>query len=810
MNSKLYLLACFCFTIAFTSCEQKAVEPQTFNMKLWYKEPAKASVTDDPNGWNDDAEWLKGLPMGNGAFGAVVFGDVHKERIQLNEESMWSGSENDNNNPDAFPALGKIRELLYEGKYKEATELTNATQICKGVGSGYGSGANVPFGCFQTLGDLWIDFENKQPYENYHRELDLEDAVSRIQYTQDGVNYTREVFVSHPDQLMVIKLTADQAGKLSFNSSMSRPEHAQIHVENDQLIMEGTMTDGKEGEGLNYMVRLSAVNKNGDLSYTDDKLVVKNADEVTLLLTASTDYVLDYPKYKGRPYKDLTQTHLQNGKQTSYEDLLKRHVTDYQQYYKRVDLSLTSNLRDTIPTDVRLQNFKTSTTDLHLVELLFQYGRYLLISSSRPGTLPANLQGIWANKVQTPWNGDYHTDVNVQMNYWPAETTNLGEMHLPLFDLTKTLQTPGSETAKVHYNSDGWVVHPITNVWGYTSPGEGASWGMHVTGGAWLTSHIMEHYYFTLDKAFLKDTYPILKTSTQFYMDWLVEDKLTSALVSGPSVSPENTFIAPDGSKCQISMGPSHDQQVIWQLFKNFIDASNALEIDDEFVQQVTVAQERLAKPKIGADGRLMEWNEAFEEVEPGHRHISHLFGLHPGYQIDVEETPELAAAAKKSLDFRIANGGGHTGWSAAWLINQYARLGEAENALHGLEMVLQKSTNPNLFTSHPPFQIDANFGTTAGIAEMLLQSQSGSIRLLPALPKSWANGSYKGLCARGGFVVDITWEAGIPVDVKVFSKEGGECTLEFKGQKITFDTEKGKAYFPIKEQNPFGAISGE
>ncbi|OMP29997.1 glycoside hydrolase N-terminal domain-containing protein [Mangrovimonas sp. DI 80] len=810
MTSKLYLIAFLGLAISFTSCEQQTAEPQTSNMKLWYKEPAKASVTDDPNGWSDDAEWLKGLPMGNGAFGAVVFGDVHKERIQLNEESMWSGSENDNNNPDAFPALGKIRELLYEGKYKEATELTNATQICKGVGSGYGSGANVPFGCFQTLGDLWIDFENKQPYENYQRELDLEDAVSRIQYTQDGVNYKREVFMSHPDQLMVIKLTADQPGKLSFSTSMSRPEHSQIHTENDQLIMEGTITDGKEGEGLNYIVRLSAVNKSGDLSFTDNELVVKNADEVTLLLTASTDYVLDYPKYKGRPYKDLTRTHLQKGKQTSYKNLLKRHITDYQQYYKRVDLSLTSNLNDTIPTDVRLQNFKTSTTDLHLVELLFQYGRYLLISSSRPGTLPANLQGIWANKVQTPWNGDYHTDVNVQMNYWPAETTNLGEMHLPLFDLTKTLQTPGSETAKVHYNSDGWVVHPITNVWGYTSPGEGASWGMHVTGGAWLTSHIMEHYYFTLDKAFLEDTYPILKASTQFYMDWLVEDKLTGDLVSGPSVSPENTFIAPDGSKCQISMGPSHDQQVIWQLFKNFIDASNALEINDDFVQQVTAAQERLAKPKIGVDGRLMEWNEAFEEVEPGHRHISHLFGLHPGYQIDVEETPELAAAAKKSLDFRIANGGGHTGWSAAWLINQYARLGEAENALHGLEMVLQKSTNPNLFTSHPPFQIDANFGTTAGIAEMLLQSQSGSIRLLPALPKSWANGSYKGLCARGGFVVDVTWKEGIPVDVKVFSKEGGECTLEFKEQKITFDTEKEKEYFPLKEQNPFGAISKE
>ncbi len=391
------------------------------------------------------------------------------------------------------------------------------------------------------------------------------------------------------------------------------------------------------------------------------------------------------------------------------------------------------------------------------------------------------MQGLWTNKIQTPWNGDYHTDVNVQMNYWPAEVCNLGEMHLPLFDLMNSLQKPGSKTARVHYNAGGWVVHPITNVWGYTSPGESSKWGMHVGGGAWLTTHIMEHYYFTLDEAFLQQMYPVLESSVQFYMDWLVPDPKTGELLSGPSVSPENTFIAPDGSRSQICMGPAHDQQVIWQLFKNFIDASAALEINNDFLLQVVEAQGKLAKSKIGDDGRLMEWNEPFEEAEPGHRHISHLFALHPGYQIDIQNTPELARAAKKSLDYRIENGGGHTGWSAAWLISQYARLGEGENAKQGLNTVLAKSTNPNLFGSHPPFQMDANFGATSGIAEMLIQSQSGEIRLLPALPGAWENGEVKGLCARGGFVVDMRWESGTLSDLNIFSVKGRALSCELQ-----------------------------
>jgi len=776
------------------SCQNPGTA-QKPHLKLWYQQAADATATDNPFTWKDDPEWLKALPLGNGSLGAMVFGDVNMERIQLNEESMWSGSPDDNDNPDAYPAQAEIRKLLFLGKYREAIALTRLTQICKGAGSGHGSGASVPFGSFQTLGDLWLDFEKQSAYENYQRELDLEEAVVRVSYTQEGVHYKREVFVSHPDQLLVVRLTADKAGMISFRSSLSRPEKFMTASGEDQLLLFGALSDGKQGEGLQYMARLSALNRNGTLTYTDSSLVVSDADEVTLLLSASTDYLLEYPGYSGRDYEKLTEQSLQLGKQLSFETLLKTHIEDYQNYYKRMSFEITSDRFDTIPTDVRLRAFKETRSDPHLVELLFQYGRYLLISSSRPGSLPANLQGLWTNKIQSPWNGDYHTDVNIQMNYWLAEVSNLGEMHLPLFDLMSSLQKPGSKTARVHYNAGGWVVHPITNVWGYTAPGESSGWGMHVGGGAWLATHIMEHYYFTLDEAFLQQMYPVLESSVHFYMDWLIPDPETGELLSGPSVSPENTFIAPDGSKSQICMGPAHDQQVIWQLFKNFIDASAALEINNEFLQEVVEAQGKLAKSKIGDDGRLMEWNDAFEEEYPGHRHISHLFALHPGYQIDIQNTPELARAAKKSLDYRIQNGGGHTGWSAAWLINQYARLGEAENAKQSLNTVLAKSTNPNLFGSHPPFQMDANFGATSGIAEMLIQSQSGEIRLLPALPEAWENGEVKGLCARGGFVVDMKWESGLLSDLNIFSGKGGTCRVNYKGQQIDFETESKQHY---------------
>lgn len=794
MNKILLISLSFCFTTC--SVRQKEVP-----LTLWYDAPADATVADNyTNAYNDDPEWLKALPLGNGSLGAMVFGDVHTERIQLNEETIWSGSNQDSDNPDAAKHLEEIKQLLFDGKSKEATALTNKTQICSGDGSGQGQGRNTPFGCYQTMGDLWIEFDNKAPYTDYRRELNLDDATARVTYKQGKVSFEREIFISHPDQVMVMRLSADKKQQLSFTCRLNRPERYSAYVENGQLIMAGSLSDGKGGDGLQYMTRLKAVPVNGTITYSDSTLTVKEADEVLLFLTASTDYKLEYPTYKGRDYRSITQTSLDNATNKSYKQLYEAHVKEYTGYFHRANLQLT-NTPDTMPTDMKVMNAQKGIIDPHLYEQIFQYGRYLLISSSRPGTMPANLQGIWANKIQTAWNGDYHTDVNIEMNYWPVEITNLQEMHLPMFDLIISLVEPGSKTAQVQYNKKGWVVHPITNVWGYTSPGENAYWGMHTGAPAWICQHIGEHYRFTGDKDFLRKMYPVLKGAVEFYMDWLTEDPVTKDLVSGPAVSPENAFIAPDGSYTQISMGPTHDQQTIWQLFDDFAMVSEALSIDDSFTGQVADAKERLAETKIGTDGRILEWADEYPETELGHRHISHLFAIHPGAQINMLQTPELVEAASKSLDHRIQNRKGYVGWSSAWAISQYARLHQAEKAKKNLDDVLGKCLTPNLFTLCPPFQIDANFGTTAGIAEMLLQShvynQEGYvIQLLPSLPDDWEKGSFSGLKARGGFEVAAEWENGQIVNASVKSLQGNKFRIWYNGNYLlTDDLKEGETW---------------
>jgi alpha-L-fucosidase 2 len=503
--------------------------------------------------------------------------------------------------------------------------------------------------------------------------------------------------------------------------------------------------------------------------------------------------LLKPPAYRGNEFEKITADQINKAIVKPYNELLARHKNDFRSLMNRVNFDITPDSgEDTLPTDERLKAFKETKSDLGLTELYFQYGRYLLISSSREGSLPANLQGIWANALQTPWNCDYHTDINIQMNYWPVEVTNLSECQMPLTELIESVVEPGRRTAEIHYRAKGWAIHPITNVWGFTAPGEWPSWGLHLGAGAWMVQHLWEHYAFTGDKGYLNRVYPVMKESAEFYLDWLIKDPVTGKLVSGPASSPENSFKAPDGSIGYLTMGPSHDQQVIWDLFTNLMESSDILGINDDFTKKVAKARENLLMAKIGSDGRLMEWPVEFEEPEPGHRHMSHLFALHPGRQITAL-TPDMQSAARKSLEFRLANGGGHTGWSAAWLVNLWARLNDGDQAKKAIDVLLTKCTSPNFFDLHPPFQIDGNFGATAGIAEMLLQSHTGEVVLLPALPSNWPDGEMSGLVARGGLVIDLEWEDGKLSETNIMARKGGKFTLNYGGNKKNIELAEGE-----------------
>lgn len=764
---------------------------------LWYRRPAEV--------------WEEALPLGNGKLGAMIFGGVADERLQLNDNTLWDGYPLNPNNPEGAKALPEIQRLLFENKNNEAVELAGQTMM----------GIPARIKSYQSLGELWFDTPVMQA-ENYVRSLDLSTAVATTTFTSEGTTYTREYFASAADQVIVLRFTADQKNKINLSLALRREQDASSkHLASDpaSLLLSGRIsTKDEEGRlrGLRFAAQAKAVvagqgsvEQVHDAFGHTDLLKVRNADTLTLYISGATNYP-GLKNLAGETSAEEPEARCEEiiakalGK--SYGQLKEAHIADHQAFFNRLEIDLGGAPADleALPTDERLkQARKAGTPDAGLVELYFQFGRYLLIASSRPGGMPANLQGLWAWQMNAPWNADFHTNINFQMNYWPAEITNLSELHTPFFDLMDALAEPGRQTARLVYGARGWVVHHLTDAWGFTAPADGPQ-GIWPMGAAWLAQHPWEHYCFTGDRDFLaRRAFPLMKGAARFIMDFLVEAPAGTAyagmLTTNPSYSPENAFILPDGRQSVFTYGATMDLEIIHNLLTNCILACRILKTDKAFRAECERTLKQLPPVRISREsGRIMEWAEDYREAEPHHRHTSHLFGLHPGNRITTEGAPGQAEAARKTL---IARGDDGTGWGLAWKINMWNRLRDGNHAYKLLSVLLSAKTLPNLFDDHPPFQIDGNFGATAAIAEMLVQSHlynpvdgTFSVCLLPSLPDAFARrGSARGIRARGGFIVDLWWENGKLSQARILSTLGGKLRLRAGNVQKEYATKRGE-----------------